>query len=412
MNALAVSDTAGAAAREEQAAAELDSLVALALRRAPALQARDADLLAAREEISVAGALPDPMVAFSATGEEYPGGGLGTEPMSVAALEFTQTIPWPGKRGRREAAAAARVPELIAGREEERRAVAADVRTAYADLYAIDGAVLALRRALALYDVLEPQALARYETGLGAQTDWLALRRARAALASDIDGELADRVEVVARLATALDDTAAAAAVRADALPAAAATPTSADGSAFAGIATAEAVLETARRVRESAQREGQPDLVVGAEYGWRDGLPPMLTARVGLELPLWRGRKQDAMARAAGYMEAGARAGERQARLQAGAEARALAARRDAASRAAGRLRGQILPLLDLTAESARARYLAGEAPATMLIDALRERAAARGELARAEAAHYAAGARLRALSGLDAVAGNGREP
>jgi len=399
--------------RTRLAATSLDTLVAIALRRSPRLQERTAAIEAAREEIAAAGALPDPMIGLSANGENYPGAGLGEDPMTMTALEFSQSIPWPGKRSRREAVAAARVPEMQAAKEGARRAVAAGVREAWAELYASGQAVAALRRTLVLFDVLEPQALIRYETGIGAQTDWLALRRGRIRLTSAIDRELADRIGIEARLAAALDDTAALAAIEADALPdepEAALAPVA--GAAFAEVAVAQAGVETARRRHDAARLEGRPNLVVGAEYGWRDELAPMITARVGVELPLWRGRKQDAVARAAAHGEAGALAAVREARLQADAEVRTLSAKRDAAERSAERLRAQILPLLDLTAESARVRYLAGDAPADLLIDALVDRADARAELAREEAARYAAGSRLRALAGLDPVAGDGREP
>lgn len=395
------------------AGAALDSLVALALRRSPELQVSAYAVQAAAEEAPAAGALPDPMIGLSARGEDYPGAGIGSDPMAMAALEVSQAFPWPGKRALREAAAAARVPELAAAHDGDRRLVAADVREAYAELYARRQAVISLREEMNLLDVLEPQALARYGTGSGTQDDWLALRRERATLASAVDRELAGRELVVARLAAALDDTAAASAVRADVLPPwSTTTPAAGIGEGFADVARAEAGLEAARIRRTAAEREGRPDLVVGAEYGWRDALPPMVTARVGVAVPLWRGRKQDAVARAAAQAEAGARAAARQTRLRADAEVRALVARQQAADRAAGRLRDRILPLLAMTAESARVRYLAGEAPADLLIAALREQADARAELAREEAAGFAAASRLRALAGLDPVAGNGREP
>jgi outer membrane protein TolC len=359
------------------------------------------------------------MIGLSASGENYPGAGLGEDPMAMTALEFTQAIPWPGKRSRREAVAAARVPGMQAARDGARRAVAADVREAWAGLYASGQAVAALRQTLALLDVLEPQALARYETGTGAQTDWLALRRERIMLASAIERELADRTGILARLAVALDDTAARAAIEADALPDEPdSTVAPVTGATFADVAMAEAGVDTARRMHDAAKLEGRPDLVLGAEYGWRDELAPMITARVGVELPLWRGRKQDAMARAAAHGEVGALAAARDARLQADAEVRTLRVQHEAAARAANRLRSQILPLLDLTAGSARARYLAGDASADLLIEALRDRAEARADLAREEAARFAAGSRLRAMAGMDPVvrvepvAGNGREP
>jgi outer membrane protein TolC len=399
-------DTGAAAAT---ARAEVDSLVARALRRAPAIAAAGAEVAALREQIAAAGALPDPMVALSARGEDYPGAGLGSDPMAMTALEFTQAFPWPGKRSLRTAAAAARVPAGEARLEMERRALAADVREAWARLYAADAALGSLRRVIALFDVLEPQALARYETGDGTQAGWLALRRERLRLETAVDRELAGREVIIARLGAAIADTAAAAQVRPALLPPLAA-HTTPDGAGFAAIAMAEAEVQAAGAEVAAARREGRPDLVVGAEYGWRDTLAPMVTARVGLELPLWKGRKQDALARAAAGRQVATTATARAVRLEADAQARELAALRDAALRAAGRLRDRVLPLLELSAESARARYLAADADANALVEALIELADARADLAREEADAWAAAARLLALSGRDPVAGDGR--
>lgn len=402
-------DTTATRAAAARAAAGLDSLVALALARAPMLAASAAEVAALREEVAAAGALPDPMVALGAVGEDYPGAGLGDDPMAMATIEVTQAIPWPGKRALRTAAAGARVPVRAAALEDERRSLAADVREAWAELYAADAALLALRQSSALLDVLEPQALALYETGRGNQSDWLALRRERLRLDGEVDGALARREAVVAMLGAAVGDTAAAASARPSALPADPG-PVPRDGAGFASVAMAEAEARAAGAELALARREGRPDLVVGAEYGWRDAMSPMVTARIGLELPLWKGRKQDAMARAAEARRAAATASAHAGRLDADAGARALAARRDASSRAAARLREQVLPLLELSAESARARFLAADGDASMLVAALRELAEARAELAREEAEAYAAAARLLALSGRDPVAGEGR--
>ncbi|MBM4131988.1 TolC family protein, partial [bacterium] len=392
-----------------RAAAAIDSLVAQALRRAPALAAAAADIATLSEQVPAAGALPDPMVMLGATGENYPGAGLGRDPMAMASLEVTQAIPWPGKRSLRTAAAAAMVPAGEARLEMERRALAADVRELWAGLFATDVALGSLRRVLALFDVLEPQALARYETGAGAQADWLALRRERLGLESAVETERARREGLLARLGAALADTTAAAQARPDLLPPIAAAPPT-DGAGFAAVAMAEAEATAAGAEAAAARRESRPDLLVGAEYGWRDALAPMLTARVGLELPLWKGRKQEALARAAAARRTSATLTAAAARLEADAEVRELAARQRAAASAAARLRDRVVPLLELAAESARARYLAAGADATALVVARKDLAEARTELAREEAEAWAAAARLLALSGRDPVAGDGR--
>ena len=173
----------------------------------------------------------------------------------------------------------------------------------------------------------------------------------------------------------------------------------------LAEVATAEARIAAALRRAESAEREGSPDIVLGAEYGWRDALPPMVTARVGVELPLWQGRKQDAMARAARREQAMAEADQRDALAMAGAEFAGLQARYDAAERQVVRLRDGILPQATLAAESARAGYVTGTTDAADLIMALRQLAETRAMLAEREADRYTAWATLRALAGRDPV-------
>ena len=144
---------------------------------------------------------------------------------------------------------------------------------------------------------------------------------------------------------------------------------------------------------------------MLGAEYGWRDALPPMLTARVGVELPLWQGRKQDAMARAARREQAMAAADRREALAMAGAEFAGLRARYDAAGRQVDRLRETILPQATLAVEAARAGYVTGTTETADLIMALRQLAETRAMLAEREADRYTAWATLRALAGRDPV-------
>jgi len=344
------------------------------------------------------------MVGFSARGEDYPGAGIGEDPMAMAAFEVAQTLPWPGKRGRRQAAAAALVDVAEADLVAARRRLAADMRTAYAEQAAIDASRRSLLASIALIDLLAPSLTARYETGQAAQSDLIDLQLERLRLEGDLDDLDAKCDMHLAELAAALD------------LPVADLPPLDAglpliDGEAtvvpadFAEVAVAEARLAAAGLRAESARHEGSPDVFLGAEYGWRDALPPMVTARVGVELPLWRSRKQDAEARAAGHERAMAEAERREALAMAGAEVASLRARFDASERQVVRLRTGILPQATLAAESARAGYATGVAGAAELIMALRRLAETGAMLAEREADRYAAWAALRALAGRDPV-------
>jgi len=377
--------------------------VALALARSPRVAARAAAITGARHVAPAAGALPDPMVSLSARGEDYPGAGIGDEPMAMAAVELSQTIPWPGKQRRREAAATASVAVAEGDLESARRQLAAEVRAAYAGLVALDQEARATGEAIDLVELLRPAVGARYETGQAEQTDLVSLQLERLRLLSDLDATAAARAELAASLEAALDTIGVAPPRTAGVLPAVGDAVAGASPDSFAAVGRARAEVERARLFAAAARREGRPDLVVGAEYGWRDALPPMVTVRVGVELPLWRGRKQDALAEGAVCDLAMAEAQLRDARAAAAAESATLAARIAAASRQAARLRVEVVPHAELAVAATRASYVAGRGELAGVVDALRTLVGARAELSRREAEHYAAWARLRALAGRD---------
>jgi len=377
--------------------------VSLALARSPRLAARADAVDAARVSAPAAGALPDPMLGLSATGERYPGAGIGENPMAMASIELTQAIPWPGKRGRREDAAAADVAVARGDLETARRRLAGDVRALYAGLVALDQDALALREAIDLVDLLQPSVAVRYEAGDAEQADLVRLQLERLRLASELDANTAGRAELAATLAAALDSTEVVPPRMPAALPAASDPLADAAPDSFAEVSRARAAVERARLRARAAEHEDSPDLLVGAEYGWRDALPPMVTLRVGVALPLWQGRKQDAVTAGAERELALAEANLRDARAAAAAEAAALCARVDAAASQSARLRAEILPQAALAVAAERASYETGRGDVDRLVTSLRLLIDARAELTRREADRYAAWARLRALAGRD---------
>jgi len=388
------------------AAATTDSLVVWALVRSPRLAALAESIAAAREGAPADGALPDPMIGVSARGENYPGAGIGEDPMAEAAIEVSQAIPWPGKRGRRQAATEAQVGVAEAQLVAAQRRLAAEVRAAYAEQIEIDAVQRALQESIVLLDLLMPSVRTRYETGLAGQSDVIGLQIERARLEADLDDLAARCARHLAELAATMDTSVASLPAFDAGLPAIDDTVVAAiDPAAVAEVATAEARVSAALRRAEAAAHESSPDIVLGAEYGWRDALPPMVTARVGVEIPLWQGRKQDATARAARREQAMAAADQRDVLAMAGAELAGLQAQYDAAERQVVRLRDGILPQATLAAESARVGYVTGATDTADLITALRQLAETRAMLAAREADRYTAWATLRALAGRDPV-------
>src|SRR5512137_1202480 len=73
----------------------------------PELQAARKRWEAAQKRPGQERALPDPTVRFgwASAGAPYPGAGLGSEPTANLGIEFSQALPFPGKRGLRSSMA-------------------------------------------------------------------------------------------------------------------------------------------------------------------------------------------------------------------------------------------------------------------------------------------------------------------
>lgn len=400
----------------------LDSLVSLGLRYSPALAAMQERILSARQMARAAGAPMDPMVGFALTGVDRPGGGLGEEMMSMAGIELSQAVSVPGKlRGRREASLAeARV--LEAQLAAARRTLVSEIRGAYAQLFSIDRETEAMQAIGGLLDILSPSAAARYAAGEGDLTEPAQVQLERARLAERLDDLSAERAGSEARLNALLDRPAATPIRTTTALPGDLEDSRpfldrhgpSADAGAPDGL-TEQAVEQSAevrmqreevaaaeRRVRV-ARLARWPDLTLGAEYGFRGRLDPVTTARVAVELPVWKRGKQDAELRAAEHdlraREADLRALQAQVRAQAD-EARF---RLSTADRQLRRYREEILPQAELIAEARRTAYATGRGGLDKLIEALRMRLEAESEAARRQAERFEAWTRWQAIAGPD---------
>jgi outer membrane protein TolC len=118
------------------------------------------------------------------------------------------------------------------------------------------------------------------------------------------------------------------------------------------------------------------------------------------VELPLWRGRKQTPLARAAEHEVDAARRDLADAEAAARSEAAALLAKRERAGVQILRLEQGILPQTELAFEAARASYQAGRGDFSMAVEDYNLWLEARVELAKLEKDRFAAWAGLEALT------------
>ncbi len=366
--ALLVCASAAHAAGPDPAPLALEEAERMALSRQPLLDAQRATVRAARERAVAMRQLPDPMLLASV--QNLPVNGedrysLSMDPMTMTSIGVMQEFPLPGKRrlrGRAEALMADAGDAKLTALE---RAVQRDTAMAWIDLWFPERAA-ELAQAMAIEAGRERGAAEiAYRAGRAPQADLLA---------ADVELEMlhdrARRLEQEAAQARAQLTRWTGAPVEG---------PVAADVPALPEPPELGALLATLERHPELAQagfevaaaennvalaRQGYwPDWRVEAMYGWRPDFDEMVSVQVGIDLPVFRGSRQDRDAAAASeQLAAGEATREDMARQlramatgahQAWSQARVRLARYDDA----------IVPLAGARAEAALAAYRAGKA-------------------------------------------------
>ncbi len=168
-------------------------------RSAPSLQARGADLAAARSSAIAAGRLPDPKLSAGLGNFPISGplaGTLSGDSMTMATLGVSQEVPSGGKRAAARARADADIQAARSGEALEARNVRLSTALAWVDLY------YAKRRLAALGEV--DRAIAPLRTTAPAQLAAGAARPGQTLEADQLAAALADRrADLTAALAKA-----------------------------------------------------------------------------------------------------------------------------------------------------------------------------------------------------------------
>jgi len=291
----AVAVTAHAA----QSPLTLEAAVRQGLARAPLLDARSADIRAAREEAVRAGRLPDP--SLTAGLSNYPVTGaeafnLRADGMTTRTIGIGQTIPSRAARAADRTLAAAQIDAA----ESEHVAAAQTVRERIADAWI---EVWATQQKRALLDELRSESAlavqitqARLRGGEGGATDALAARTEAATLDNRLEAVDADFIAAQAGLQRWLGPSVP---VLAEA-PDFGHLPVTADRLELhidqqAPMQAWQAREQVAQAALAQARAARHPDWNVSVDYGRRaPGLPDMVTLQVGVSLPLFTRNRQD----------------------------------------------------------------------------------------------------------------------
>ncbi|MGH7676128.1 MAG: TolC family protein [Gemmatimonadales bacterium] len=349
----------------------LQALVAEALQRNPALLGRQAAFEAAERRVRPAGALPDPLFQvgrFDLFRQHYQ--------FTRIEMELSQEVPWPGTLGARTGVARAAAARARAEEAASRRDVTVAVAAAY---YRLRYLVTALGTAASQQRLLEAAVeltTTRYATGTASQSDPLQAKLARDRLASEQLALQAEYAAVVAAL-NALrgryaTDSIAIAPLEAPAVRARLVSPPSPDSlvalalAAHPLIAARRAAAEQAGSAVRVERLAGRPDLTFTLGYEYNStvvgfNIPDVVSAFLGVRLPIWAGRKQHRLADAARADSVAAAAALRETEVQLTREVVETAARTAAGERRLLLLVDGVVPAARGTVQSVLRTYQVG---------------------------------------------------
>jgi cobalt-zinc-cadmium efflux system outer membrane protein len=366
--------------------ADVDALVALALKRAPELSVRDADIAAAEGDVRQADVRQNPMLMSRF--EQEPRG-------SDRRAMFGLSVPIaPGARRARVDVARAMVDELRAVRDDRARLVERGVRSAAGRVLLAERRLQVLTQQQQTIDSLLTLVAARVAQGAGAALDEQLLRVERERIEIDITLATGERDVARAELSRAVGvDESDLPQLTGDLETEATRLRSLTDVAVKADVQRADiraavAAVTVADARRAQVAVSARPELRIEAQYMVMDaafpqfgfsaeGVPERIaeqfhyvTAGVSVELP-WFDRQQGRRI-AADAALARARAQERAVRLDAQAERTAAEARDRRSRQAIDAFRTRLLPLAARNLETMREAFVLGR---LTMIDVITER-------------------------------------
>jgi cobalt-zinc-cadmium efflux system outer membrane protein len=329
---------------------------------------------AAADRVPQAGALPDPQLQLGLMNR--PAAGFGTsEPMTMNAVQLTQTVPWPGKLGFGQERARRLADARRLDADETERQLVARAQEVYYQLAYMDRALGVMHQTRELLQSFLQVSSAMYGVGTGLQQDVLRAQVAVAHMTEDITVMEQDRLAMAARLDALLgrDATAPVGALElpsgsnslpgVDSLMGLAAQRRPALAAARERVAAAEAGYRQARR-------ELFPDLMVGVAYGQRPQFDNLVSLMVGFSIPVWAGGRQLPMRREMAAMQASQEAETRDLYNETFARLAELRAEAERARNLSRLYTTAILPQARASVEAALSAYRVGRVDYMTLVD------------------------------------------
>jgi len=282
-----------------QPAISFNDAIQLAVERAPALDARREQTLAAQEEARRAAALPDPKLSLGI--QDLPVTGTGafdpnTSDFTMKKIGVMQEFPARVKRDARRALADRTIDQTMAQSAAEELMVKRSTAEAWVAMWSTQHEVDALQTLRGQSWLTERSAKARLAGGNGTAVDALAAQAATLDLDNRLDAARARFASARAMLGRWLGTDIEAIA---DAPPDFTSLPIAEDA-LLQSIDRQGALLPWQARERiasaqvDLARAEKHPDWSVGVSYGQRDRFGDLLSVEFSIDLPLFPGNRQD----------------------------------------------------------------------------------------------------------------------
>ncbi|RFC36500.1 MAG: Outer membrane protein TolC [Candidatus Nitrotoga sp. LAW] len=369
------------AAANVKSPSPLIAMIAEALENNPEIQAALREREAARQRISPAGALDDPMLEVGVINAPLASSPFNREDMTMKMIGLSQNLPYPGKRSLRQDVAAKDAEAVDYGYQETVNRITRGIKTAYIDL----GLTLEITKLVKKNKLILEQFLriaeGRYEVGQGSQADVLKAQTQVSRMTDELLKLAREQPTIEAELIRMLGRSANVAA------------PVPEPPQLREETLNLELLRETALRQRpqllalqsliarndkalELARKAYYPDFNVRLSYGQRNNMldgasrSDMVTMTMGVNLPIWRDSKLSPRVAESRAMSDQALSMYQAQRNEIAAGLRQQVAMAEQNLKSARLYQTAILPQARLTVESALAAYKVNRVDFLTLLD------------------------------------------
>jgi outer membrane protein TolC len=345
-----------------------------ALRENAQLKSLRAKWEAMQERPVQAGALPNPMLAFS--GMDMAEGGDWPDTNEKRVM-LQQAFPWFGKRTLRKQIAAKDAEAMRHELDALSRAITLQVKESYYTLYAEQQVIAITRQEALVLQRLAETAQTLYATGTREQTDLIQAQTEVTLLNQNLLERLAREATLKARLNTLLNR-------RADSPIAALEKPPEPidPGEAVTlfeqasaespEVRAAQSQVERFELARRLMAKESAPDYRLGLEYRDLRENDNMMMFTVSVDLPIWF-EKNKAAVREAEKMQQSSEAARESAKLQNAFDVQDASFRLDSSRRMLALIRRELTPQAEARLNAHEAAYRTGKADFMDLLESER---------------------------------------